>query len=494
MAVIHQLVAEATRVVARVVEIQARQSAFPEFLPSIPASLETTALFSSTTSTSTSPTRTLEGSTPTSTPGFNDKEDDGGGGGTSPLLFFVALGFGVVFTNLWIIVGVKYCFRYNARNRQMRLNEEGEPINLETMGGRPHRRRREKKLMGIEEVNEKFPMMKYKNWVAARVREGLPTTGGISRANSIRSVDGVVPSKERDSVDQQSTRNAAVANSPEPPVDGPPQIDPRTSSEKNRSQDNTDGTTAVPGQTSEPRPATPNNPPTTIRHADSDDDDDDDHINEALPPECIGTSGDTCAICIDTLEDDDDVRGLTCGHAFHAVCVDPWLTSRRACCPLCKADYYTPKPRPPQVEGVTSPRDRAGFGDTGRSGTRANLPNAPQPTWYNFRGNGMRFFVSSDSQPRQPNARRHRQPRRVPQQPVPRVATPPTAEVTTPSEPQGQSGRGVFSFRPSLPRILFPASRRVAENQSTNEAPMASGANNVTPSDLEAGTRPVATS
>ncbi|CAI4218566.1 unnamed protein product [Parascedosporium putredinis] len=149
--------------------------------------------------------------------GFNGDNGNGGGsggggGGTSPLLFFVALGFGVVFTNLWIIVGVKYCFRYNARNRQMRLNEDGEPVALENMP-RPHRRRREKKLMTMDEVNEKFPMMKYKSWVASRVREGLPATGGVtapsSRANSVRSVEGVIQSKERESVDDQVAHTAS---------------------------------------------------------------------------------------------------------------------------------------------------------------------------------------------------------------------------------------------------------------------------------------------
>lgn len=55
-------------------------------------------------------------------------------------------------------------------------------------------------------------------------------------------------------------------------------------------------------------------------------------------------SDDTCAICIETMEDMDPVRLLTCGHIFHAECIDPWLTVRRACCPLCKADYYVPKP------------------------------------------------------------------------------------------------------------------------------------------------------
>lgn len=48
----------------------------------------------------------------------------------------------------------------------------------------------------------------------------------------------------------------------------------------------------------------------------------------------------TCAICLETFEEEDIVRGLICGHVFHAECVDPWLIRRRACCAICKRDYY----------------------------------------------------------------------------------------------------------------------------------------------------------
>lgn len=48
----------------------------------------------------------------------------------------------------------------------------------------------------------------------------------------------------------------------------------------------------------------------------------------------------SCAICLEDFEQDDMVRGLVCGHVFHKECVDPWLSNRKACCPLCKRDYY----------------------------------------------------------------------------------------------------------------------------------------------------------
>lgn len=48
----------------------------------------------------------------------------------------------------------------------------------------------------------------------------------------------------------------------------------------------------------------------------------------------------SCAICLEELVDTDIVRGLICGHVFHSLCVDPWLTERRGFCPSCKRDLY----------------------------------------------------------------------------------------------------------------------------------------------------------
>lgn len=274
-------------------------------------------------------------------------------------------------------MGVKYCFRYNQRNRALRAAANGEPIDLTAMP-RPHRRRREKKLMTMDEVNQRFPLTKYKTWRATREKEGLPTAGGItsppSRPASIKGIeDETGPSSRNPSHDESSSlSHSPLPNPPLSParsVRPPEPIDEVPADERNYDA-------IISEKMKEPTT------PTTTLHKEStagDEDDEDDPIRHAAPPELLATPGDTCAICLDTLEDDDDVRGLSCGHAFHAACVDPWLTGRRACCPLCKADYYIPKPRPEgdQVQESQVSGRRSG----GMAGLRLSLPQSPQNTW-----------------------------------------------------------------------------------------------------------------
>jgi hypothetical protein len=336
--------------------------------------------------------------------------------------------------------------------------------------------------MTMDEVNSKFPLMKYKAWRASREQEGLPTAGGISvppsRAASIKDADGAINRKSQEVTRPLSSLSqalAAITNRPASRVENEITetrvVTNMDAGEKAAAkQEVTAGATIMEKAKSEKRisaPA-PANMPTASPVLEEDDDEDIDPIEHAHSNEVLcAQPGDTCAICLDLLDDDDEVRGLTCGHAFHAACVDPWLSTRRACCPLCKAVYYTPKPRPEGEEAA------AAAGQTQRPnpalGQRTTPPQQPQSTWLGGRSRFLLMAVGGRESQQQAR--------------IGRARGPPPRQMRTQSQ-VGQS--------PS--QTGTPVTRRVGPNpfswfRRNNNSSGPQQPQQPTPGQLEAGTR-----
>ena len=265
--------------------------------------------------------------------------------------------------------------------------------------------------MSMDEVNERFPLTKYKMWRSSREHEGLPAAGGIAQPGL-----GSRPASVKDRPLESAAAAADAAqpmpvSSSSPATDKPDEqtrsviADTHTHDQELKKPDgaeDTDGSAAAAATASEKptdkaqeeKSGNGANPEAQSRpddhHETDDEDDEDDPARAPVQQELLDVPGDTCAICLDNLDDDDDVRGLTCGHAFHAGCLDPWLTSRRACCPLCKADYYVPKVRP---ENAAVNPDEAQMSPLAQTGSRIGIPVTPRGAMIGRVGGGLPFLA-----------------------------------------------------------------------------------------------------
>lgn len=369
-----------------------------------------------------------------------------------------------------IIVGVKYCFRYNQRTRQATLAQEnGDRVDMANMQ-RP-RRKREKKLMSMEEVNDRFPLTKYKVWRAGREQSGLSTAGGItapsSRVPNSREHNGLkrastdltgavdIDDGDRSSAEHAKAHLVSVTDGADERPSNSPQVSKIGDDEKS-SDGRVERAKSLESDTQAAGVVSPGA------------EEDDDHVRNAGAPTTIAAvPGDQCAICIEMLEDDDEVRGLSCGHAFHAGCLDPWLTNRRACCPLCKADFYVPKLR---IDG-------SGLNhDTTSNFTTLRPPDSTHRPRLNL--GGTAFVLDHHDRYGFPVLVRDRD-----QQNSPQPTSSENHDAASATEPHHRTNRRTRVF-PYLRDLRLPRFGRQFERPQTN-----GDQSSTTPGQLEAGTR-----
>lgn len=175
-----------------------------------------------------------------------------------------------------------------------------------------------KRLLTIDQVNEEFPVMMYKVWKATREKDGLLIEPEITA----RSIDPLTYDKF-----DTTLRNAPFERSNTEIV---VQCSHKQEATGDANGIRTDNAQAINIMTSSVLSIT--------SHCETKTDD----LPLSPCPQFVGVVEDNCAICLEVPEDDEDVRSLKCGHCYHQACIDPWLTSQRGACPLCKRDFYLP--------------------------------------------------------------------------------------------------------------------------------------------------------
>jgi hypothetical protein len=48
-----------------------------------------------------------------------------------------------------------------------------------------------------------------------------------------------------------------------------------------------------------------------------------------------------CAICLDSLKNEESTLRLSCKHHFHGKCISSWFGEGHNTCPVCRNEYYT---------------------------------------------------------------------------------------------------------------------------------------------------------
>lgn len=56
----------------------------------------------------------------------------------------------------------------------------------------------------------------------------------------------------------------------------------------------------------------------------------------------VGEEAEECRVCLCEVEEGEEISDLRCNHLFHKVCLDAWIGSGHATCPLCRGRVFSP--------------------------------------------------------------------------------------------------------------------------------------------------------
>ncbi|KAK4074664.1 hypothetical protein Purlil1_12883 [Purpureocillium lilacinum] len=248
----------------------------------------------------TSTARALTGSE--TSPASENGQSDGNGHVTDKLIPVLIL------ASVVAILGIMFTARHffaNARNGTRSNSESVGPAVVEHI--RCACGRHDRTVMTANDVNERFPMIKYKFWIPVCAGGRLSTTA-----------NGALPNSQPGHKDHTMPRRIKAPHRIKAsPHWGDSALAPEvTIIEDGKYEADRNGLQQVASVRDEEGQSEPN-----------------------LPKTKLSDPGGPCSVCLDPLENEDYVRVLECAHVFHVACVDAWLISHRACCPVCKAEY-----------------------------------------------------------------------------------------------------------------------------------------------------------
>lgn len=275
----------------------------------------------------------------------------------STVLFFVALCIGIIIALMFIFFTFRYLIRSRYGIYMPSAGYIGSPFDMsqanrnnisplgpylvndgfnyviafrppgDAYGGVTRRRK-----LTQEEVDEKFPVQSYSGWLASDAASSV-FVDAVDREN--QSLDAIIvqgaPGARIVDARSRSTLGLTVGSTQDEKRLRASQTAENAEGEIVESKEPVEASLESTGE------ATPENVPETSPDTAS-------TLSDHHHPLHF-TSGD-CTICLEPFQEDDQVRGLSCGHVFHEECIDPWLTNRRGCCPTCKHEFIQEEETP----------------------------------------------------------------------------------------------------------------------------------------------------